>query len=194
MPTTPTAPERLVPVEQVAAATCSVVRPGDKVPVDGIVLAGASAVDESMLTGESLPVEKAEGALLTGATLNVDGMLQARATAVGADTALSQLVALVERAQASKPRIQRLADEVARVFVPVVLGLAALTLLGWLLTGQGAAGDVRADAPRARRGCDDRGADRRVPVRAGPGDAGGDPRRNRPRRTARPAGPQRGGA
>jgi cation-transporting ATPase V len=112
------------------------VRPGDRVPVDGIVIEGASAVDESMLTGESLPVEKSPGSLITGATVNVDGMLQARATAVGADTALSHLVALVERAQASKPRIQRLADEIARVFVPVVLVLAALTALGWLLTGQ----------------------------------------------------------
>ncbi len=112
------------------------VRPGDRVPVDGIVIDGASAVDESMLTGESLPVEKEAGALLTGATLNVDGVLRARATAVGADTALSQLVALVERAQASKPQIQRLADEIARYFVPGVLVLAVLTALAWVLTGQ----------------------------------------------------------
>lgn len=136
----PDGPERLVPVEQLRRGDLFRVRPGDRVPVDGIVVAGASAVDESMLTGESLPVEKTEGSLITGATVNVDGMLQARATAVGADTALSQLVALVERAQASKPRIQRLADEVARVFVPVVLGLSLLTLLGWLLTGQSLVG------------------------------------------------------
>jgi copper-transporting P-type ATPase V len=129
------APERMVPVEELRRGDLFRVRPGDRVPVDGIVLEGASAVDESMLTGEAMPVEKAKDSLLTGATVNVDGMLVARATAVGADTALSQLIALVERAQASKPRIQRLADEVARVFVPVVLGLAALTLLGWLLTG-----------------------------------------------------------
>jgi cation-transporting ATPase V len=116
------------------------VRPGDSVPVDGIVLSGASAVDESMLTGESLPVEKQVGALLTGATLNVDGVLQARATAVGAETALSQLVALVERAQASKPQIQRLADRIASVFVPVVLVLAALTALVWVITGDGLQG------------------------------------------------------
>ena len=81
---------------------------------------------------------------MTGATVNVDGVLRARATAVGADTALSQLVALVERAQASKPQIQRLADEIARVFVPVVLVLAALTALAWMLTGQG----CRACSPR----------------------------------------------
>jgi cation-transporting ATPase V len=132
----PQAPERLVAVEQVRRGDVFRVRPGDRVPVDGIVIDGASAVDESMLSGESLPVEKQPGALITGATLNVDGVLQARATAVGADTALSQLVALVERAQASKPRIQRLADEIARVFVPTVLVLAALTALGWVLTGQ----------------------------------------------------------
>ncbi len=88
----PTAPERLVPVEQVRRGEVFLVRPGDKVPVDGIVLAGDSAVDESMLTGESLPVQKHAGSLLTGATLNVDGALRARATAVGADTALAQLV------------------------------------------------------------------------------------------------------
>jgi cation-transporting ATPase V len=135
-PKDPGAPERMVAVEQVRRGDVFRVRPGDRVPVDGIVIDGASAVDESMLTGESLPVEKVAGSLLTGATSNVDGVLQARATAVGADTALSHLVALVERAQASKPKIQRLADEIARVFVPVVLVLAALTALGWVLTGQ----------------------------------------------------------
>jgi copper-transporting P-type ATPase V len=132
----PTAPERLVPVEQVRRGEVFLVRPGDKVPVDGIVLAGDSAVDESMLTGESLPVQKHAGSLLTGATLNVDGALRARATAVGADTALAQLVGLVERAQASKPQIQRLADRIAGVFVPSVLLLAALTAAGWVLAGQ----------------------------------------------------------
>ncbi|HVC06734.1 MAG TPA: heavy metal translocating P-type ATPase [Solirubrobacterales bacterium] len=132
----PSAAERMVAVEDVRRGDLFRLRPGDKVPVDGIVMSGGSAVDESMLTGESLPVEKAPGALLTGATLNVDGVLQARATAVGADTALSHLVALVERAQASKPKIQRLADDIARVFVPVVLALAALTAIGWILTGQ----------------------------------------------------------
>ncbi len=139
-PEDPGAPERLVPVEQVRRGDVFRVRPGDSVPVDGIVIAGASAVDESMLTGESLPVEKDVGALLTGATLNVDGVLQARATAVGADTALSQLVALVERAQATKPKIQRLADQIASVFVPVVLVLAALTALVWVITGDGLQG------------------------------------------------------
>jgi cation-transporting ATPase V len=139
-PDDPDAPERVVGVEEVRRGDVFRVRPGDSVPVDGIVIAGASAVDESMLTGESLPVEKQAGALLTGATLNVDGVLLARASAVGADTALSQLVALVERAQASKPKIQRLADEIARVFVPVVLVLAALTALAWVITGDGLVG------------------------------------------------------
>jgi heavy metal translocating P-type ATPase len=135
-PENPRAPERLVPVEEVRRGDVFLLRPGDRIPVDGIVIEGASAVDESMLTGESLPVEKQAGALLTGATVNVDGVLRARASAVGADTALSQLVALVERAQASKPKIQRLADEIARYFVPAVLVLAALTALGWILTDQ----------------------------------------------------------
>ena len=139
-PADPTAPERLVGVEQVHRGDVFRVRPGDSIPVDGIVIAGASAVDESMLTGESLPVEKDLGSLLTGATLNVDGVLEARATAVGAETALSQLVALVERAQASKPRIQRLADQIAGVFVPVVLVLAALTAVVWVITGDGLQG------------------------------------------------------
>jgi cation-transporting ATPase V/Cu+-exporting ATPase len=134
------APERLVSIEQVRRGDVFLLRPGDKVPVDGIVLSGASAVDESMLTGESLPVEKAPGALLTGGTLNVDGVLRGRATAVGADTALAHLVALVEGAQASKPQIQRLVDEIARYFVPIVLVAAALTCLAWVLTGQGLVG------------------------------------------------------
>jgi copper-transporting P-type ATPase V len=136
----PHAPERLVAVEQVRRGDLLRVRPGDRIPVDGIVIDGASAVDESMLTGESLPVEKQPGALVTGATVNIDGVLVVRAAAVGADTALSHLVALVERAQASKPKIQRLADDIARVFVPAVLVLAAGTALGWVLTGEGLQG------------------------------------------------------
>jgi cation-transporting ATPase V len=132
----PSAPERLVAVEAVRRGDLFLVRPGDKVPVDGIVVSGSSAVDESMLTGESLPVEKSAGDTLTGATVNVDGVLRATATAVGADTALSKLVELVERAQASQPQIQRLVDRIARVFVPAVLALAAATALGWVLAGQ----------------------------------------------------------
>ena len=132
----PDGPERLVPVGDVQRGDLFRLVPGDRVPVNGIVIAGASSVNESMLTGESLPVEKLEGGLVSAGTVNVDGTLRVRATAVGAQTALSQLIALVERAQASQPKVQRLADNVARIFVPAVLALAALTLLGWLLTGQ----------------------------------------------------------
>jgi cation-transporting ATPase V/Cu+-exporting ATPase len=135
-PDDPAAPERLVPAEEVRRGDVFLVRPGDRIPVDGIVLEGASAVDESMLTGESLPVEKGVGATVTGATVNVDGVLRARAVAVGADTALAHLVRLVEQAQAAKPKIQRLADEIARVFVPTVIILSAITALVWVLTGQ----------------------------------------------------------
>jgi len=109
-----------------------VVRPGEKVPTDGMVVEGASAVDESMLTGESLPVEKCPGDQVAGATVNVGGLLVVRATKVGEQTALAQIVRLVEQAQGSKAPIQRLADRVAGVFVPIVAGIALVTLLGWL--------------------------------------------------------------
>ena len=142
----PDRPERLVPVEDVVRGDLFLVRPGDKVPVDGVVVSGTSAVDESMLTGESLPVDKHPGSPVTGATLNVDGALRARATAVGADTALAQIVALVERAQASKPRIQRLADRAAGVFVPVVLAIAATSLVGWSIAGHPSRGLLAAVA------------------------------------------------
>jgi cation-transporting ATPase V/Cu+-exporting ATPase len=135
-PANPDAPARLVPVETVRRGDRFAVRPGDKVPVDGVVVWGSSAVDESMLTGESLPVEKAPGATVTGATVNLDGVLHATATAVGTDTALARLVELVERAQVSKPEIQRLADRIARVFVPAVLVLAGVTFAGWAISGQ----------------------------------------------------------
>ncbi len=132
----PTVPERLVPIEQVRRGDVFNVRPGDKIPVDAIILTGDSTVDESMLSGESLPVEKHPGSLVVGATLNVDGAFRARATAVGGDTAHAHLIALVERAQASKPQIQRLADRIAAVFVPSVLVLAALTAAAWVIAGE----------------------------------------------------------
>jgi Cu+-exporting ATPase len=124
-----------VPVEQVVAGDHVRVRPGEKVPVDGVVTAGASAVDESMLTGESLPVDKAVGDTLIGATLNRTGTVVLRATAVGADTALAQIVRLVEDAQGAKVPLQRLADRVSAWFVPIVLGLAAATFAAWALLG-----------------------------------------------------------
>jgi cation-transporting ATPase V len=145
-PRDPDGPERLVPVEDVRRGDRFAVRPGDKVPVDGTVVWGSSAVDESMLTGESLPVQKAAGMTLTGATVNLDGVLHATATAVGTATALARLVELVERAQVSKPEIQRLADRIARRFVPAVLVLAGLTLAGWALAGQAERGLLAAIA------------------------------------------------
>jgi cation-transporting ATPase V/Cu+-exporting ATPase len=127
--------EVMVPVEQVAVGDLVRVRPGEKLPVDGEVIEGASAVDESMLTGESVPVDKAPGDRVAGATLNASGVLTVRATAVGADTALAQIVRLVEQAQAGKGQAQRLADQISAVFVPAVIGLAALTFAGWWLGG-----------------------------------------------------------
>ncbi len=127
--------EHDVPIESVQVGDEIRVRPGEKVPVDGIVLSGSSAVDESMLTGESLPVEKQAGTQVIGATLNTSGSFVFRAARVGRDTALAQIVRLVEEAQGSKAPIQRLADEVASYFVPVVLALAALAFVAWLSFG-----------------------------------------------------------
>src|SRR6266487_1875121 len=127
--------EVMVAVEQVAVGDLVRVRPGEKLPVDGEVVQGASAVDESMLTGESVPVEKAPGDPVAGATVNAGGVLTVRATAVGADTALAQIVRLVEQAQAGKGQAQRLADQISAVFVPAVIGLAALTFACWWLLG-----------------------------------------------------------
>jgi copper-transporting P-type ATPase V len=127
--------EVLVPVEQVTLGDLLRIRPGEKVPVDGEVLEGASAVDESMLTGESVPVDKAAGDRVAGATVNTSGVLTVRATAVGADTALAQIVRLVEQAQAGKGELQRLADRISAVFVPFVMAVAVLTFTGWALLG-----------------------------------------------------------
>jgi copper-transporting P-type ATPase V len=139
--------EVMVPVDQVAAGDLLRVRPGEKVPTDGEVVAGASAIDESMLTGESVPVEKAVGDPVTGATVNTSGVLTVRATQVGAETALAQIVRLIEDAQASKGHIQRLADRVAGVFVPVVIAIALATFAGWtLLAGDPQGGLVAAVA------------------------------------------------
>jgi heavy metal translocating P-type ATPase len=123
--------EHRVPVARVRVGDLVRVRPGEKVPVDGVVVDGASAVDESMLTGESVPVDKAPGDVVTGATVNRQGVLTVRATAVGADTALARIVRLVAEAQGSKAPVQRLADRVAGGFVPVVMAVAAVTFLTW---------------------------------------------------------------
>ena len=136
--------EVAVPVEAVVVGDRFVVRPGQKLATDGVVTEGRSSVDRSLLTGESVPVEVGPGDEVTGATVNQEGRLVVRATRVGADTALAQIVRLVEAAQGSKAPVQRLADRVAGVFVPVVLGIAALTLAGWLVTGHTAAEAVSA--------------------------------------------------
>jgi Cu+-exporting ATPase len=127
--------EEDTPIEQVQVGDWIVVRPGEKIPVDGIVREGASAVDESMLTGESLPVEKRPGAAVFGATLNRTGAFTFEATRVGRETALAQIVRLVEQAQASKPPIQQLADRIAAVFVPAVIGIALVTFGVWAVWG-----------------------------------------------------------
>ncbi len=125
--------EILVPVDQVQVGDLVRVRPGEKIPVDGEITDGRAVVDESMLTGESVPVEKSVGDRVAGATVNIDGLLTVRATAVGADTALAQIVRLVEQAQGGKAPVQRLADRVSAVFVPAVVGVAAVTFAGWTL-------------------------------------------------------------
>ncbi|MCA4736760.1 copper-translocating P-type ATPase [Mycobacterium avium] len=125
--------ERRVPVDQVRVGDLVRVRPGEKIPVDGEVIDGRAAVDESMLTGESVPVEKTVGDHVAGATVNTDGLLTVRATAVGADTALAQIVRLVEQAQSGKAAVQRLADRVSSVFVPAVIAVAVATFAGWTL-------------------------------------------------------------
>ena len=124
-----------VPIEQVLAGDLVVVRPGEKVPVDGVLVDGSSAVDESMLTGESMPIEKHAGDNVIGATMNKLGSFRFRATKVGADTALAQIVRLVEDAQGSKAPVQRFADRISAVFVPFVIGAAVLTFLFWALAG-----------------------------------------------------------
>ena len=124
-----------VPTSEVVVGDLVRIRPGERVPVDGEVVEGASTIDESMLTGESLPVEKAPGASVFGGTVNRTGSFVFRATRVGGETTLARIVKLVEEAQGSRAPIQRLADQVAAVFVPVVLAIAAATLVGWWLLG-----------------------------------------------------------
>jgi Cu+-exporting ATPase len=124
-----------VPISQVAAGDIVIVRPGEKIPVDGVVVEGRSAVDESMISGESIPVEKGPGDEVIGASLNKTGSFQFRATKVGSDSVLSQIIRLVQDAQTSKAPIQRLADLVASYFVPAVMAIAAFTFVLWLFVG-----------------------------------------------------------
>jgi len=125
-----------ISVEEVIVGDVIIVRPGEKLPVDGEVTEGITSVDESMLTGESMPVEKSVGDFVTGASLNKNGMIKFRATKVGRDTALAQIIKLVEETQGSKAPIAKLADIVAGYFVPIVMGIAVLSSLAWLISGQ----------------------------------------------------------
>ena len=131
--------EVLVPVEQLRVGERFVVRPGEKIATDGVIESGTSAIDASMLTGESVPVEVTAGDQVAGATINTSARLIVRATKVGADTALAQVARLVAQAQSGKADVQRLADRVSGVFVPIVIGLSLLTFAGWLLFGGTAA-------------------------------------------------------
>lgn len=136
--------DRMIPVEKVIPGDLMVVLPGEKIPTDGVVMAGASSVDEAMLTGESLPVDKRPDDMVYGATVNQAGHLEVRATAVGSETVLAGIVRMVEQAQGSKPPIQRLADRVSAVFVPVVILISILTIGVWLMLGNDAAQAVQA--------------------------------------------------
>jgi P-type Cu+ transporter len=131
--------EHRVPVEQLHAGDRFVVRPGEKIATDGVVEEGASAIDESLLTGESVPVEKRPGSAVAGATVNAGGRLVVRATRVGSDTALAQIARLVTAAQSGKAPVQRLADRIAGIFVPIVIVLSVATLGFWLGSGESAA-------------------------------------------------------
>jgi P-type Cu+ transporter len=128
--------EQDIPVSHVLAGDVLIVRPGEKIPVDGTVLEGASTVDESMLTGESLPVGKRPGDAVIGATINKQGLLTMRATAVGKRTQLAQIIRLVDAAQMAKAPIQQLADRISGIFVPTIFGIAALTFVGWIVAGR----------------------------------------------------------
>ena len=128
--------ELVIPIDEVVVGDIIIVKPGEKLPVDGEVIEGATAVDEAMLTGESIPVEKTVGSKVIGASINKTGFIKYKATKVGKDTALSQIIKLVEDAQGSKAPIAKLADIIASYFVPIVIGLAILSSIGWLISGE----------------------------------------------------------
>lgn len=126
-----------LPINKVQVGDHIVVRPGERVPVDGNVVSGQSTIDESMITGESFPIDKSPGDSVTGATINQQGLLTVEATSLGADSALSQIIRLVEKAQSSKAPVEQLADKISNVFVPIVVVIAALTFLVWIWSGAG---------------------------------------------------------
>ena len=154
--------ERLIAIDELKVGQLFVVRPGEKIATDGEVVEGRSAVDHSLVTGESVPVEVGPGDAVTGATINAGGRLVVRATRVGADTALAQIARLVTEAQSGKAPVQRLADRVSGIFVPIVIALAAATL--GLLARRRRQHRVRLHGGRRR-------ADHRLPLRARPRDA-----------------------
>ncbi len=170
--------EEDIPLDQVKVGDRLRVRPGEKIPVDGVVLEGNSAVDESMITGESIPVGKEPGSRLIGATVNGTGSLIMRAERVGSETLLAQIVQMVSQAQRSRAPIQRLADRVAAWFVPAVIAIAVLTFIVWSLFGP-------ATSPRARPGERGGGADHRLPMCTRIGDSDRDYGGNRTRRPSR---------
>ncbi|NYH15316.1 heavy metal translocating P-type ATPase [Paraburkholderia bryophila] len=131
------ADEREVPLAQVQVGTVVIVRPGERVPVDGAVLEGRTHIDESLITGESLPVPKQAADKVTAGSINGEGAIAVTTTAIGAETTLARIIRLVESAQAEKAPIQRLVDRVSEIFVPAILAIAALTLVGWLIAGAG---------------------------------------------------------
>ena len=128
--------EAVVPIEQVRKGDIFVVRPGENIPVDGRILEGSSAINESALTGESIPVDKAEGDVVSAATVNQSGFIRCEATRVGEDTTLSQIIRMVSDAAATKAPIAKVADKVSGIFVPAVIGIAAVTIIVWLIAGQ----------------------------------------------------------
>ena len=128
--------EIIVSVDEVVVGDIVLVKPGKKLPVDGEVIEGSTAIDESMLTGESIPVEKSVGSNVIGASINKTGFIKYKATKVGKDTALAQIIRLVEDAQGSKAPIAKMADVISSYFVPIVIGLAILSAIVWLIAGE----------------------------------------------------------
>ena len=131
-----------IPIEQVRHEDIILVKPGSKIPVDGLIISGSSSIDESMITGESLPIDKIEGENVIGGTMNKQGFLKIRATSLGADSMLAHIITMVQDAQGSKAPIQKLADQISSVFVPIVLALAIASLLVWILVGNMVAGII----------------------------------------------------
>ena len=168
--------EGRIPISSLRVGDEFVVRPGEKIATDGVIVSGSSAVDASMVTGESVPAEVSVGDAVVGATVNAGGRLIVSATRVGDDTQLAQMARLVEEAQSGKANVQRLADRISGVFVPIVLGISVVTLVAWLLLGYPAAAAVTAAVA---------GADHRVPVRSGARDTDGAAGRHRPGRADR---------